>query len=55
MLSPNALRVLDSLGVFERIRVKGYNFTNIAFKNEDEETTDLYPLGDEHRYGYNAL
>ena len=55
MLSPNALRILNSLGVFERIRVKGYNFTNIAFKNEDEETTDLYPLGDEHRYGYKAL
>ena len=55
MLSPNALRVLNSLGVYERIRGKGYNFSNIAFKNEEEETTDLYPLGDEHRYGYKAL
>lgn len=55
MLSPNALRILDSLGVYERIRSKGYNFSNIAFKNEDEETTDLYPLGDEQRYGYKAL
>ena len=55
MLSPNALRVLNSLGVYERISSKGYNFSNIAFKNEDEETTDLYPLGDEHRYGYKAL
>lgn len=55
MLSPNALRILNSLGVYERVRSKGYNFSNIAFKNEDEETTDLYPLGDEHRYGYKAL
>ncbi|MCJ1428139.1 hypothetical protein MMC29_006047 [Sticta canariensis] len=55
MLSPNALRILNSLGVYERIRSKGYNFSMIAFKNEDEETTDLYPLGDEHQYGYNAL
>lgn len=55
MLSPNALRVLNSLGVYERIRGKGYNFSDIAFKNEEEETTDLYPLGDEHRYGYKAL
>lgn len=55
MLSPNALRVLNSLGVYERIRSKGYNFSDIAFKNEDEETTDLYPLGDKHRYGYEAL
>ncbi|KAL8701495.1 MAG: hypothetical protein Q9201_004881 [Fulgogasparrea decipioides] len=55
MLSPNALRILNSLGVYERIRTKGYNFSNIAFKNEDEETMDLYPLGDERQYGYKAL
>lgn len=55
MLSPNALKVLDSLQVYDRIRSKGYNFTNIAFKNADEETTDLYPLGDEQQYGYKAL
>lgn len=55
MLSPNALRILDSLGVYERIRNKGYNFSNMAFKNENEETTDVYPLGDKDRYGYEAL
>ena len=55
MLSPYALRILNSLGVYERIRSKGYNFSMIAFKNEDEENTDLYPLGDEHHHGYNAL
>lgn len=55
MLSPNALRVLNSLGVYQHISSKGYNFSNIAFKNREEETTDLYPLGDEHRYGYQAL
>lgn len=55
MLSPNALRVLDSLGVYQRISGKGYNFTNLAFKNGNEETTDLYPLGDKQKYGYNAL
>lgn len=55
MLSPNALRILDSLGVYERIRNKGYNFSNMAFKNGNEETTDVYPLGDKDRYGYEAL
>jgi 2-polyprenyl-6-methoxyphenol hydroxylase-like FAD-dependent oxidoreductase len=55
MLSPNALGVLDSLGVYERIRSKGYHFENIAFKNEREETTDHYPLGNEKLYGYKAL
>jgi 2-polyprenyl-6-methoxyphenol hydroxylase-like FAD-dependent oxidoreductase len=55
MLSPNALSVLNSLGVYERIRSKGYNFENIAFKDDKEETTDLYPLGNEMLYGYKAL
>jgi 2-polyprenyl-6-methoxyphenol hydroxylase-like FAD-dependent oxidoreductase len=55
MLSPNALRLLDNLGVYERLRTKGYNFESIAFKNEKEETTDLYYLGQEKVYGYKAL
>lgn len=55
MLSPNALRILNSLGLYERLARKGYNFTNVAFKDENEETTDLYPLGDENLYGYKAL
>ncbi|KAL8821674.1 MAG: hypothetical protein Q9223_000311 [Gallowayella weberi] len=37
------------------IRIKGYNFSNIAFKNADEKTTDLYLLGDGQQYGYKAL
>ena len=55
MLSPNALRILDSLKIYEQIRNKGYNFTYLAFKNDAEETTNLYPLGDEDRFGYKAL
>lgn len=55
MLSPNALRVLDSLGVYERIRSKGYNFESLAFKNENGETTGLYYFGHQKLYGYKAL
>ncbi|KAI9871127.1 MAG: hypothetical protein M1830_003285 [Pleopsidium flavum] len=55
MLSPNALRVLDSLGVYERIRSKGYNFESLAFKNEDGETTGLYYFGHQKLYAYKAL
>ncbi len=55
MLSPNALRVLDSLGVYERIRRKGYNFETLAFKNESDETTDVYYFGHEKLYGYKGL
>lgn len=55
MLSPNALRVLDALGVYERIRRKGYNFDILTFKDEAGQTTDLYYFGHEKLYGYKAL
>src|ERR1051326_8270319 len=55
MLSPNALRVLDNLGVYKKLRAQGYNFESIAFKNHEEITTDLYYLGEEKLYEYKAL
>ena len=55
MLSPNALQILDSLGVYERIRVKGYNFERSDFKNEAGETTGSYYFGHEEFYGYKGL
>jgi 2-polyprenyl-6-methoxyphenol hydroxylase-like FAD-dependent oxidoreductase len=32
-LSPNALRVLDHIGVYETLRTQGYTFDNVAFLN----------------------
>ena len=55
MLSPNALRVLDDLGVYQRIRNKGFNFDILDFKNEAGEKTDTYYFGSEKLYGYQAL
>jgi 2-polyprenyl-6-methoxyphenol hydroxylase-like FAD-dependent oxidoreductase len=55
MLSPNALRILDTLGLYERLYKKGYNFETIDFKNHDQITTDYYYLGNEKLYGYKAL
>lgn len=55
MLSPNALRVLDALKAYERIRSKGYNFEHSDFKNEQGETTGTYYFGHEQLYGYKAL
>ncbi|MCJ1248104.1 hypothetical protein MMC30_005319 [Trapelia coarctata] len=55
MLSPNALGVLDSLGVYERIRNQGFNFDVCEFKNANGETTDTYYFGSEKLYGYQAL
>ena len=55
MLSPNALRVLDAVGVYERIRNKGFHFETLAFNNEHHETTDVYYFGHEQLYEYKAL
>ncbi|KAI9716678.1 MAG: hypothetical protein M1812_005216 [Candelaria pacifica] len=55
MLSPNALRALDSLGIYERIREKGYNFESVCLKNEQGITTERYFFGHEKKYGYKAL
>ena len=55
MLSPNALRVLDAIGVYERIRNKGFHFETLTFKNEHDQTTDVYYFGHEHLYGYKAF
>ena len=55
MLSPNALRILDELGVYKRIRGKGFNFETCVFKNYEGKTTDEYYFGSEKLYGYKAL
>ncbi|KAF2192170.1 FAD/NAD(P)-binding domain-containing protein [Zopfia rhizophila CBS 207.26] len=55
MLSPNALRILDKLGLYERLSAQGYNFETIAFKNHEQITTDRYYLGGKKLYQYKAL
>ncbi|ORY04552.1 hypothetical protein BCR34DRAFT_491470 [Clohesyomyces aquaticus] len=55
ILSPNALRILDTLGLYSRLSPQGYSFETIAYKNHEEATTDRYYLGDEKTYGYKAL
>lgn len=55
MLSPNALRVLDSVGVYKRIRDKALQFDVLTFKDGTNETTDVYYFGSEELYGYHAI
>ncbi|KAH7075238.1 hypothetical protein FB567DRAFT_186477 [Paraphoma chrysanthemicola] len=55
MLSPNALRILDTLGIYDRLYPQGYNFETLEFKNYEQVTTDKYYLGNEKLYGYKAL
>ncbi|KAJ7780892.1 hypothetical protein B0H16DRAFT_1496469 [Mycena metata] len=33
MLSPNALRILDHLGVYDIMRTRGYNFTKLEYRD----------------------
>ena len=54
-LSPNALGVLDSLGVYERVRDKGFHFDTVEFKSVDGQTTDVFYFGSEKLYGYRGL
>ncbi len=54
-LSPNALGVLDSLGVYERVRNMGFHFDTLEFKNEDGRTTNVYYFGSEKLYGYRTF
>jgi 2-polyprenyl-6-methoxyphenol hydroxylase-like FAD-dependent oxidoreductase len=55
MLSPNALKVLDALGVYERVRVKGYNFETLEYKNGSGRLLEVYEFGGKEKYGYAAL
>jgi 2-polyprenyl-6-methoxyphenol hydroxylase-like FAD-dependent oxidoreductase len=55
MLSPNALRVLDSLGVYERVRTLGYNFENLEYKDQIGNLIEIQEFGNQEKYGYKSL
>src|ERR1700739_2576285 len=55
VLSPNALRILDDLGVYKRIRNKGFSFEALTFKNESGLTTGRDFFCSEKLYGYQGL
>ena len=58
MLSPNALRILDAIGVYERIQNRGFHFDTLTFKDFKDgshETTDVYYYGHEKLYGYSGF
>ncbi|KAL4769112.1 hypothetical protein BDW60DRAFT_210349 [Aspergillus nidulans var. acristatus] len=55
MLSPNALRILDSIGVYARIKGQGYSFDKLYFRSHDDKPVDSYDFGGEAKYGYPAL
>lgn len=55
MLSPNALKTLDALGVYARIKDKGYSFRDLTFRTNDHEYINSYEMGNADKFGYDAL
>ncbi len=55
MLSPNALRVLDALGLYSGLKTKGYNFERLEFRDVDGQLGETYEFGSAEKYGYKAL
>lgn len=54
MLSPNGLKVLDALGVYEDVRTKGFNFDDLEIQKVDGQVVETYEFGSEAQYGYSA-
>lgn len=55
MLSPNALRILDDLGLYEPIKTKGYNFDLLEYRDLEGNLVDTYEFGGTAKYGYRGL
>lgn len=55
MLSPNALKVLDKLGVYEDVRREGYEFRTLTWQTIEGTTVEREEFGDRQKYGYDAL
>lgn len=54
-LAPNALRVLDHIGVYDRIRTRGYNYDEIRFDNGSGEVLGKLLNGSKELYNFHAL
>jgi 2-polyprenyl-6-methoxyphenol hydroxylase-like FAD-dependent oxidoreductase len=54
ILSPNALRILDELHIYARIRSLGHESETVLFRTEDDQLVDSYEIGNE-KYGYKGL
>jgi 2-polyprenyl-6-methoxyphenol hydroxylase-like FAD-dependent oxidoreductase len=55
VLAPNALRLLDSMGVYDEIRDQGLKADQMYFKNAAGDITGTFYMGHERVYGYKCL
>jgi 2-polyprenyl-6-methoxyphenol hydroxylase-like FAD-dependent oxidoreductase len=55
MLSPNALKVLDKLGVYNTVKREGYEFKHLTWQTINGSGRERQEFGDAEKYGYDAL
>ncbi|KAJ3494964.1 hypothetical protein NLG97_g3730 [Lecanicillium saksenae] len=55
MLSPNALKVLDALGIYDIVKTKGYNFDSLEYRDINGNLTEIQEFGGVEKYGYHGL
>jgi 2-polyprenyl-6-methoxyphenol hydroxylase-like FAD-dependent oxidoreductase len=53
MLSPNALRILDAVGIYEQIKPHAFHFKDLHFRTT--VPLDSYEFGNQERYGYDGV
>ena len=53
MLSPNALRILDAVGIYEKVKPHGFHFRDLHFRTT--VPLDSYEFGNHEKYGYDGV
>lgn len=54
-LAPNALRVLDHVGLYEQIRTQGFNYSELNFDNSEGVCLGTFLNGSKSLYNYEAV
>ncbi|KAJ6256819.1 hypothetical protein Dda_8687 [Drechslerella dactyloides] len=54
-MTPNALRVLDHLGVYKTLATQGYNFENLTMLNHNLDLFASVPMANVPEFGYQSL
>lgn len=54
-LTPNALRVMQHIGVYDQLRLQGYNYDEVVFSNGQGQQLTKYLNGSESVYNFRSL
>lgn len=54
-LAPNALRVMDHIGIYDRLRTSGYSYEELAFTNGAGHVLGKFLNGSQKEYNFPAL